>query len=303
DYILDTKIDDYDQVFKFFALNRSTGELFLIRPLDRDPPNGRSRWRFSIQARNHHTQMILAMADVAITVRDINDNKPLFEQKLYRTTLMENGPAGQILTKLHAIDFDEADLADNGKILYSLIKSSISDSKWTTDLFQIDPHNGVLTVLDCCFDREKQSEYQLIARATDAGGLWDETKILVTIGDLNDNPPKFLNPSRTLRLDEMNVHNNQQQQQQNEQDENIFTFYITDEDLPKNNHHNYEIINATDCPLFKRFYIGKRKFYIFSIFCSHYPSIIICIIMYSFSIFLHIILCRFFIDFPFREKG
>nr|XP_027196467.1 myb-like protein P isoform X1 [Dermatophagoides pteronyssinus] len=274
DYIIDTKLDDYAQVFKYFALNRTTGELFLIRPLDRDPPNGRSRWRFSIQARNRQTQMILAMADIAITVRDINDNKPLFEQKLYRTTLMENGPAGQILTKLHAVDFDEADLVDNGKILYSLIKSPAliandnnknNQSKWTTDLFQIDPHNGVLTVLDCCFDREKQSEYNLIARATDAGGLWDETKILVNIGDINDNPPRFLNPSRTLRLNEMNVvvHHNQQQQQQQQQqyeqqqqeDENIFTFFILDNDLPKNNHHHYEIINSTDCPLFKRFYI------------------------------------------------
>ncbi|XP_046915568.2 uncharacterized protein LOC124496138 isoform X1 [Dermatophagoides farinae] len=259
DYILDTtKIDDYAQILKYFALNRTTGELFLINPLDRDPPNGRSRWRFSIQARNRQTQMILAMADVAITVRDINDNKPLFEQKLYRTTLMENGPAGQILSKLHAIDFDEADLADNGKILYSLIKSPVSDSKWTTDLFHIDPHNGVLTVLGCCFDRERRSEYRLIARATDAGGLWDETKIVVTIGDLNDNPPKFLNPSRALRLnDEMNLHNHNQHESSSfeYEDENIFTFYISDEDLPESNHHHYEIINSTECPLFKRFYI------------------------------------------------
>lgn len=40
DYIIDTKFEDYAQVFKYFALNRTTGELFLIRPLDRDPPNG-----------------------------------------------------------------------------------------------------------------------------------------------------------------------------------------------------------------------------------------------------------------------
>lgn len=41
DYIIDTKFEDYAQVFKYFALNRTTGELFLIRPLDRDPPNGK----------------------------------------------------------------------------------------------------------------------------------------------------------------------------------------------------------------------------------------------------------------------
>lgn len=283
DYILDAQIDDYAQVFKFFSLNHSTGELFLTRPLDRDPPNGklfwliilplyhlftivgRSHWRFSIQARNRQTLMILAIADVAITVRDINDNKPLFEQKLYRTTLMENGPAGQVLTKLHAIDFDEADISDNGKILYSLVKTSIDDTKSTTDLFQIDPHTGVLTVLDCCFDREKLSEYQLVARATDAGGLSDEAQIIVLIGDRNDNSPKFLNPSRTLRLNEIDelfdYHQHQQLSENDPQteDENIFTFYISDDDLPESNHHSYEIINATECPLFKRFYIGRLK--------------------------------------------
>lgn len=285
DYILDAQIDDYAQVFKFFSLNHSTGELFLIRPLDRDPPNGklffinyslphlfihflilgRSHWRFSIQARNRQTSIILAIADVAITVRDINDNKPLFEQKLYRTTLMENGPAGQVLTKLHAIDFDEADISDNGKILYSLVKTSIDATKSTTDLFQIDPHTGVLTVLDCCFDREKISEYQLVARATDAGGLSDEARIIVSIGDRNDNSPKFLNPSRTLRLNEIDelfeFHQHQQLSENDQQieDENIFTFYISDDDLPESNHHSYEIINATECPLFKRFYIGMLQ--------------------------------------------
>src|SRR5699024_6557914 len=111
--------------------------------------------------------MVLAVADVLITVRDINDNKPLFEQKVYKTTLMQNGPSGQVLTKIHAVDFDDADTADNGKVVYSLVKSLYGPpgTKSTTDLFQLDPHSGVLTVIDCCFDREKREEYRLVARA------------------------------------------------------------------------------------------------------------------------------------------
>ena len=40
-------------------------------------------------------------------------------------------------------------------------------------------------------------------------------------------------------------------------DENIATFYISDDDLPETNHLSYHIINSTNCSLFHRFYMGK----------------------------------------------
>ena len=235
---------------------------------------------------------------------------------------MENGPAGQILTKVTAIDFDDADMADNGKVVYSLLKSSVtqvgaasvysgnprssssghhhqSSPQSISDYFQIDPHSGVLTALACCFDREKRPEYRLVARATDAGGLSDEATVVVSIGDLNDCPPKFTNPSRTLVLnddsfssfwldqnsgeqfqeqpeqqgpflpsgsgsskdrDNLSKGGQQQQQQQStSMDENIATFFVTDEDLPETNHLSYEIVNSTNCSLFHRFYMGKCR--------------------------------------------
>lgn len=42
EYILDAKMDDLAPVLHNFLVNKSTGELFLIRPLDRDPPKGMS---------------------------------------------------------------------------------------------------------------------------------------------------------------------------------------------------------------------------------------------------------------------
>lgn len=43
EYILDAKMDDLAPVLHNFQVNKSTGELFLIRPLDRDPPNGTAK--------------------------------------------------------------------------------------------------------------------------------------------------------------------------------------------------------------------------------------------------------------------
>lgn len=282
EYILDAKMDDLSEVYKNFVVNKTTGELFLLRPLDRDPPNGkfdqtfcfvfsldhvlclgRATWRFTVQARNSDTLLILALADVLVTVRDINDNKPLFEQKVYKTSLMENGPAGQILTKLTAVDFDDVDTTDNGKVVYSLVKSAHYSPASVTDHFQVDPHTGVLTVLACCFDREKRSEYRLVARATDAGGLSDEATIVVSIGDVNDCPPKFLNPTNTLVFDDdrkqpLGPEITKPEEAVVDGEENIYTFYVSDDDLPESNHHTYEIANSTEnCTLFERFHIGK----------------------------------------------
>lgn len=236
----------------------------------------------------------MAIVDIHISVRDVNDNRPMFEQRTYRTSVMENGPAGQILTKVTAIDFDDADTADNGKVVYSLLKTPASSAAvnnqqqqqlQTTgrqratagDNFQLDPHSGVLTALACCFDREKRSSYELLARATDAGGLWDEATIIVTINDLNDCPPKFLEPPRSLVLNEDDIERFNQlglppSQNNNNSghegtmttaiatkafDENIYTFPVADDDLPESNHFHYEIVNATNCSLYQRFYMGK----------------------------------------------
>lgn len=246
-----------------------------------------------MQARQRKTQFILAIVDIHISVRDVNDNRPMFEQRTYRTSVMENGPAGQILTKVTAIDFDDADTADNGKVVYSLLKTPASTAavnnqqqqQQTTgrrvaagDNFQLDPHSGVLTALACCFDREKRATYELLARATDAGGQWDEATIIVTINDLNDCPPKFLEPPLSLVLNEDDIERfnqiglppppslpSQKNSGQNESntiatkafDENIYTFPVVDDDLPESNHFHYEIVNATNCSLYQRFYMGK----------------------------------------------
>ena len=41
EYILDAKMDDLGPVLNSFQVNKSTGELFLIKPLDRDSPKGK----------------------------------------------------------------------------------------------------------------------------------------------------------------------------------------------------------------------------------------------------------------------
>lgn len=40
-------------------------------------------------------------------------------------------------------------------------------------------------------DREKEAEYDLVAKATDGGGRSCQADIILKVQDINDNPPQF----------------------------------------------------------------------------------------------------------------
>lgn len=52
------------------------------------------------------------------------------------------------------------------------------------------PQTGELVTL-AVLDREKETEYNLVAKATDGGGQSCQADILLMIQDMNDNPPRF----------------------------------------------------------------------------------------------------------------
>jgi hypothetical protein len=99
---------DYDQLdfSRKFKLNSSSGELYLVTPLDRDLPFGRSLWHFSIMAKRVYSKEPFGFADVVIIVNDINDNTPFFERSLYHAQIVENSPSGTALfLYIHLIIF------------------------------------------------------------------------------------------------------------------------------------------------------------------------------------------------------
>ena len=55
-------------------------KLILLQPLDRDEPNGRPQWRFTVFAQDEGGNGLVGYADVQVNLKDINDNAPLFPQ-------------------------------------------------------------------------------------------------------------------------------------------------------------------------------------------------------------------------------
>lgn len=74
---------------KLLQIDQS-GCLSLIKPLDRDPPNGYAAWQVIIQASDESggPKSLAKTTEVIITLRDINDNAPYLDMVSYMTAMI-----------------------------------------------------------------------------------------------------------------------------------------------------------------------------------------------------------------------
>uniref|UniRef100_A0A8C0J1Q0 Cadherin domain-containing protein n=1 Tax=Chelonoidis abingdonii TaxID=106734 RepID=A0A8C0J1Q0_CHEAB len=132
-----------------------------------------------------------------ITVLDVNDNAPSFNQSSYKVRLLENAAKGTMVIKVNATDLDEG---INKDILYTLrgvTQSSVSAT------FRIDSNTGEISVngeLD--FENTKLHEVQV--EATDKGNfpLSGHCNVFVEVLDVNDNAPELTITSHSLPVPE-----------------------------------------------------------------------------------------------------
>uniref|UniRef100_A0A8C9F9H4 FAT atypical cadherin 4 n=1 Tax=Pavo cristatus TaxID=9049 RepID=A0A8C9F9H4_PAVCR len=159
-----------------FSIGTIDGEVRLIGELDREAV---SNYTLTVVATDKGQPSLSSSTDVVVIVLDINDNNPLFAQKLYRVELDENTLTGTDLIQVLATDGDEG---TNG---YRLTGGNSQ--------FTINPSTGQI-ITSALLDRETRENYTLIVVASDGGyprALSSSTSVLVAVADVNDNPPKF----------------------------------------------------------------------------------------------------------------
>ncbi|XP_026185858.1 protocadherin gamma-A11-like [Mastacembelus armatus] len=153
-------------------------EMVLQNPLDRE--------------KDDHLSLVLTAVDggdpqlsgtvlINVNVLDVNDNAPVFTQKIYKSTLLENLAAGTVVITVSASDLDEG---FNGKISYAVLNSVDGAS----EIFDINRETGEVKLIGST-DFEKKRQYQIHVQASDEGGLTDSSKVIVEILDTNDNIP------------------------------------------------------------------------------------------------------------------
>uniref|UniRef100_A0A8C3SRV4 FAT atypical cadherin 4 n=1 Tax=Chelydra serpentina TaxID=8475 RepID=A0A8C3SRV4_CHESE len=161
-----------------FTLSAS-GELHLVQTLDRET---KEQYILLITAADSGSPALTGTGTIAVTVDDVNDNVPTFAFKMYSTTIAEDAPTG---TDILLVNSSDADASINAVISYTLIGGNSQ--------FTINPSTGQI-ITSALLDRETKENYTLIVVACDGGfpkALSSSTSVLVTVADVNDNPPKF----------------------------------------------------------------------------------------------------------------
>lgn len=137
---------------------------------------------------------------VNITIQDVNDNQPIFNQSRYFTTVAENATIGTSVLRVFATDTDSG---INGNVKYSINRRQ-SDRD---NFFVIDPKTGVISV-NKPLDFETRGVHELVVVAKDNGAQPLETTAFVSIRvtDVNDNQPTinliFLSDDATPKISE-----------------------------------------------------------------------------------------------------
>lgn len=169
--------------------------------MDRDEPNGRPQWRFTVFAQDDGGSGLVGYADVQVNLKDINDNAPLFPQGVYYGNVTENGTAGMMVMTMTAIDYDDIEEGSNAKLKYSIEKNVI-DENTGTPIFEIEEETGVIKTAVCCLDREKTPDYSIQVVAMDGGGLKGTGTASIRVKDINDMPPSFTKDEWVTEVDE-----------------------------------------------------------------------------------------------------
>ncbi|XP_037070379.1 protein dachsous-like [Pollicipes pollicipes] len=138
--------------------------------------------RVTVVATDGGSPPLSATASVLVTIVDVNDNEPVFDQSFYNVSVAEDQSVGHCILKVSATD---PDCGVNAQVNYS-----IGHGFKKLGSFSIQPETGDICILSP-LDHENRAIYEFPVVAMDRGGLSTTAMVKVQVGDVNDNRPTF----------------------------------------------------------------------------------------------------------------
>lgn len=211
-----------------FTIDPSSGVLFVSGLLDFEQVTS---YRLIVNASNpDNTQS--SSVQTMVFVIDVNDNTPMFNQDSYTGSVNEHAPSNQVILDILGTDFDSG---SNAEIDFEIVSGNVNG---LLALIPFSSQGAILTVSgNGDINREVVQVFTLNVRAMDRGlpQLSNLTQVVVTVTDVNDNPPNFFPDSYTVSIREDAV-----------PPFNILSVFVFDLDQPStpNTEVNFEIIQG-----------------------------------------------------------
>ncbi|XP_033732971.1 protocadherin Fat 1-like isoform X2 [Pecten maximus] len=162
--------------------DRLSGKITIAHALDRETKPVHS---LIVLARDNGSPLLSVNTTVSVSLIDVNDNDPVFDEGSLIVAIMEDActPTGVSLFTVSTTDEDEG---LNGEIASYSITGGNED-----EIFTIN-NDGVVRC-DKGLDYETTTEYKLVTVATDNGTPQKSSSSTLTlsINDVNDNSPSF----------------------------------------------------------------------------------------------------------------
>ncbi|XP_069027765.1 protocadherin gamma-A11-like isoform X21 [Embiotoca jacksoni] len=151
-----------------------------------------SDYNITITATDEGSPPLSSSKTVQLSVADINDNPPVFEEQSYSTYVTENNKPGSTLCSVTARD---PDWRQNGTVIYSLLPGEVNGAPVSSYL-SVNGDTGVIHAVRS-FDYEQFRSFKVHVMARDNGSppLSSNVTVSVFISDVNDNSPQILYPT------------------------------------------------------------------------------------------------------------
>ncbi|KAM6923454.1 uncharacterized protein FYW49_005896 [Xenentodon cancila] len=151
-----------------------------------------SDYNITITATDEGSPPLSSSKTVHLSVADINDNPPVFEDQSYSAYVRENNKPGSTLCSVSARD---PDWRQNGTVIYSLLPGEVNGAR-VSSYVSVNGDTGVIHAVRS-FDYEQFRSFQVHVMARDNGSppLSSNVTVSVLISDVNDNSPQILYPA------------------------------------------------------------------------------------------------------------
>nr|ABL75892.1 protocadherin 2G17 [Takifugu rubripes] len=151
-----------------------------------------SDYNITISATDEGSPPLSSSKTLNLSVADINDNPPVFEEESYSAYVSENNRAGSTLCSVSAGD---PDWRQNGTVIYSLLAAEVNGAP-VSSYVSVNGDTGLIHAVRS-FDYEQLRSFKVHVMARDNGSppLSSNVTVSVFISDVNDNSPQILYPA------------------------------------------------------------------------------------------------------------
>ncbi|KAK3610573.1 hypothetical protein CHS0354_009013 [Potamilus streckersoni] len=174
-----------------FTIDPVTGIISVVAALNRET---KDMYNFVVIVKDKGDPPRSASTDIIIDIRDVNDNSPVFSQKVFYKSISEDL---QLYQRVITVTATDADIGENAVINYE-ITSGNADGVFS---ISNEVGAGVITLAKQ-LDYKRQSRYILTVRASDVGNLFDTAEIRINVTDTNKYRPQFEKSAFNIHVSE-----------------------------------------------------------------------------------------------------